>query len=283
MNIHVITYSEGPFKGMERILGARVALNGFKSFTALNLTDIDEEFRAQNFDTLEMSRGAGYWLWKPYLIIKHLDLLQDGEALLYMDSGILPRLVSSDYEALLDRPSIHLWAIENLDYRDWTYNEVLKKSGAYMGPIFEPMFIGGAILVLNNSKVREVLRVWLNYCKEDELLRPDSLPLDLEKSTKVHRHDQSLLNIVVREYPELFSLHSTSKGDLNIHKYFNLHRKNSLKYLFIVFSFPNLRNLRTSFLNQFPKKLRGGIRARRARRQKPELSTEEVEYLRDIL
>jgi len=283
MNIHVITYSEGPFRGIERILGARVIINGFKSFTALNLTDIDEEFRAQNFDTLEKSRGAGYWLWKPYLIIKQLELLQEGEALLYIDSGLLPRLVSSGYSALLDKPSIHLWAIENLDYRDWTYNQVLKKLDAYIGPIFEPMFIGGAILVINNPKIREVLRVWLNYCKEDELLRPDSFPLDSENSTKVHRHDQSLLNIVVRQYPEFFSLHSVSQGDLDIRKYFNLHRKSSLKYLFIVFSFPNLRNLRTSFLNQFPQKLRGSIRATRARKQKPELSREELEYLRDTL
>lgn len=32
-------------------------------------------------------RGYGYWLWKPYIILKQLELLNDGDILFYADCG----------------------------------------------------------------------------------------------------------------------------------------------------------------------------------------------------
>jgi hypothetical protein len=32
-------------------------------------------------------RGYGYWIWKSQIIKQHMDLLNDGEILLYCDAG----------------------------------------------------------------------------------------------------------------------------------------------------------------------------------------------------
>ena len=32
-------------------------------------------------------RGGGYWMWKPYIIYKNLQLLNDNDILIYSDSG----------------------------------------------------------------------------------------------------------------------------------------------------------------------------------------------------
>ena len=32
-------------------------------------------------------KGAGYWLWKPYIINKTLGMVNDGDYILYSDSG----------------------------------------------------------------------------------------------------------------------------------------------------------------------------------------------------
>ena len=35
----------------------------------------------------KIARGGGLWLWKPYIILKALDMIEDGDYLFYWDSG----------------------------------------------------------------------------------------------------------------------------------------------------------------------------------------------------
>ena len=52
--------------------------------------DIEYEFKQKNKDILSKKRGNGYWLWKPYFILKTLkQKLKDGDYLIYTDACIL--------------------------------------------------------------------------------------------------------------------------------------------------------------------------------------------------
>ena len=52
--------------------------------------DIDQQFRIKNKDILSRKRGNGYWLWKPYFILKTLkEKLNEGDYIIYTDAGIL--------------------------------------------------------------------------------------------------------------------------------------------------------------------------------------------------
>ena len=51
--------------------------------------DIDLNFLKNNKDILSRSRGNGYWLWKPYFILKTFkEKLNKGDYLIYTDAGI---------------------------------------------------------------------------------------------------------------------------------------------------------------------------------------------------
>ena len=51
--------------------------------------DIDLNFKKKNQYILSRRRGNGYWLWKPYFILKTLnEKLQKGDYLIYTDAGI---------------------------------------------------------------------------------------------------------------------------------------------------------------------------------------------------
>ena len=43
-------------------------------------------FISRNKSILERKRGAGYWLWKPFLIFHELYLAQDGDIIIYSDA-----------------------------------------------------------------------------------------------------------------------------------------------------------------------------------------------------
>jgi hypothetical protein len=49
--------------------------------------DLDDEFKLNFKDILREQRGGGYWIWKPYIIKKHLDKINDNDILIYMDAG----------------------------------------------------------------------------------------------------------------------------------------------------------------------------------------------------
>ena len=55
---------------------------------ALDLSAVSAPFQIAHQQILRMSRGAGYWLWKPYVMLQALvHKLNDGDLLIYQDSG----------------------------------------------------------------------------------------------------------------------------------------------------------------------------------------------------
>ena len=60
----------------------------FDSFTCFREQDIDNDFKEKYKEVWNMSeRGGGYWIWKPYIISKMLEQLNDNDILVYIDAG----------------------------------------------------------------------------------------------------------------------------------------------------------------------------------------------------
>lgn len=57
----------------------------FDEYISYSDKDIDHEFYEKNKFILTQRRGAGYWLWKPYVILKTLNEMQNGDLLFYLD------------------------------------------------------------------------------------------------------------------------------------------------------------------------------------------------------
>src|SRR5678810_953547 len=62
--------------------------HGVEKIFNYGVKDIDPFFYWVNKKVLEAERGAGYWLWKPYVVNKALLECNEGDILIYSDSGI---------------------------------------------------------------------------------------------------------------------------------------------------------------------------------------------------
>lgn len=62
-------------------------VGGFDEVISYSPDDLEQGFYESNAGILNQSRGAGYWLWKPYLIYQTLQILNRGDFLFYCDSG----------------------------------------------------------------------------------------------------------------------------------------------------------------------------------------------------
>ncbi|MDO9304112.1 MAG: hypothetical protein Q7T77_02205 [Sulfuricurvum sp.] len=64
-----------------------LSIGGFSKVFSFSLQDINSDFYEKNKNILILKKGEGYWLWKPYFILKVLESLNEEDYLFYCDSG----------------------------------------------------------------------------------------------------------------------------------------------------------------------------------------------------
>ena len=76
----------------------------FDKIIEYNKKSIDSDFVNKNKYIINSLRGAGYWLWKPYIIYKTLMIMKDGDYLFYCDAG---SFFIKDINHLIDEMNKH--------------------------------------------------------------------------------------------------------------------------------------------------------------------------------
>ena len=109
--IHLISFATEDYSKSATALGVKAISSGFTSFYLYGFQDLDEEFAKNNARTLAHSRGAGYWVWKPYIILRHLSQIPHGDYLLYLDAGVMPISTATEFVENLDDGKTHVWNI----------------------------------------------------------------------------------------------------------------------------------------------------------------------------
>jgi len=75
-------------KSLQRVEKQVRESNFFDKIFIYDENDLDPGFREYFKDKLvKGSRGYGYWVWKPQIILQTLKQMQEGDVLLYMDAG----------------------------------------------------------------------------------------------------------------------------------------------------------------------------------------------------
>jgi len=84
-----ISYGNDKFKeSIERIRKEAEQMGCFNgNIKVYTPEDLSNEFKGAVGDVINESRGGGYWIWKPYIIVDMLSKLNDNDILLYADSG----------------------------------------------------------------------------------------------------------------------------------------------------------------------------------------------------
>ena len=125
--IVLINFADSDYKLTRRLQSVTAsAIGNIDKVIQYSFDDLDPVFKAKNKRILTHSKGAGYWIWKPYLILKTLLTLDDGDILVYCDSTML--FVSSLHpyiNALTG--SFMLFELDSIIERMFTKSDVFKK------------------------------------------------------------------------------------------------------------------------------------------------------------
>jgi hypothetical protein len=85
---HLVTYSDENMTIAMQKCKISAYKNGIDCVNTLIPKDIDPVFFSNNKEVLTSPRGAGYWLWKPYVVNEIMKHCKENDVLIYSDAGV---------------------------------------------------------------------------------------------------------------------------------------------------------------------------------------------------
>lgn len=213
-------------------------------------------------------RGAGYWLWKPLLILESLKSIDNGDFLVYCDAGVLPTSKFSNIIRRLEKDkSVLAWRLNigNNSIETWTDSKVLLSLGVDEEELNESMLVAAFILIRNCPQSQMFIKKWLHLCTNREYLAPDSLPnYSPTGATIWHRHDQSLFSVLSYQYREFVCIQNVqiSMSGTPFIPFFH-HREKKVKSLSFIFVREITKSFLRIFLRLLPQSIRQKVRLNR--------------------
>ena len=192
---YFINYASNGFLQSQKE-GLRTAkLFNFETF-GYSEKNIDEDFLNKNSKILTSSRGGGYWLWKPYIILDMLNKLNDNDYLIYMDSGA--NLISdpSNYLDIIDEKGVLAFSMMQKTSK-WTKGDcfyLLDKDLKFKDC---NQLQGTYIFIRKTESSVNFVRKWLEHCTNENLISDlPNIYMDNLSDFIDHRHDQSIFSLL---------------------------------------------------------------------------------------
>jgi hypothetical protein len=204
MNYHFITYSDTNYKTQQSRL--QESVKGMNTFSTIQSYS-DEwlkhtDFYTENKAVLDLKRGAGYWLWKPYIILDCLKRINEGDIVFYLDCGDFFRKEIVDYVNPILENEFCLLLGGSYMQKHWTKRDCFQLMNCDSVNFTDVNQIEAGVQFWKNQKRSiAVLEEQINWCKDYRILTdsPNECGLLNYPGFQDHRHDQSVLtNLFVK-------------------------------------------------------------------------------------
>ena len=212
MKINFLTFgapTENYHNAADRISRQASKFDVFDKIIKFTETDLenDDEFWTKHKDFINSnSRGYGYWIWKPYIIKKTLESMNDGDILLYADCGC--ELNHHGKRKLLEFIELtkHKYIIGiNASSTDMNYTkmDLIKhlKMEEDVGLLGNPQMAATTLMMIKNELIMNLINEYYSICSNHYNLIDDTPSIENNFYGFVeHRHDQSVFSLLVKKY-----------------------------------------------------------------------------------
>jgi hypothetical protein len=185
----------------------------FDEFTVKNEKDLmeDEYFWSKHGEFMsnpENSRGYGFWFWKPYLIHKTLNELEDGDFLVYIDAGctVNPhgKARFEEYKEMLSKNEFGVLAFQLYACNDNQYSKriLLDFLNATDEHKTTPQIIATAIMFKKTPHSVNFVNRWYEIASNEKYINDEHVEDEYPEFVD-HRHDQSIFSLLVKHYRDI--------------------------------------------------------------------------------
>jgi hypothetical protein len=216
-NIHISFGNERFYKSLDLLEKTSIEIGRSDQFIRYTQDWLKTtEFWKKNGFILSQPRGAGYWIWKPYIILETFKTLNEGDIVLYSDAAlkVIDTLIPlfkvaqnnpNDGKVIFKLPAVD---VPSHIAKTWTKRDCFVLTDADEPRFWNANMTNGAVSLWAKTKsTEEFLKEWLKCMRDSRIVTDDpnmcGKPNFME--FKDHRHDQSVLTILsVKHNFELF-------------------------------------------------------------------------------
>ncbi len=204
----LINYATPNFATVRKLNSATgLSAGEFEKVIEYSPDDLDEAFRQSNESILNMARGAGCWLWKPYIIKESLRSMKADDFLFYADAGSvftgpvepLIRVMQQTDQSVIafrsnqiehvrtKRDAFILMRCDTVEYADTYQVEA------------------GFSLWRKTAFSMRLVNEWLSYVQDERVITdmPNQCGKGNYPGFKEHRYDQSIWSLLCKKHQVL--------------------------------------------------------------------------------
>jgi hypothetical protein len=185
--------------------------NNLNIFTDINgkygrCLEKDSEFINKHYKfVINNKRGFGYWIWKPYLINKQIENMEDGDIFFYCDVGCELGIENKDKFLecidLVKKEKLMYTRALNCFEITWCKKDLLDKlemnDEKYLN---SEQIQASIILLLVCPETRRLIKDWYEIsCNYHNIDDSPSISKNYDSFIE-HRHDQSVFSLLVKKY-----------------------------------------------------------------------------------
>lgn len=206
MRTFLVSYATPRFEDVRRELVDSAIKWNVRGIISYDLAWLQQtEFYTENQELLDEICGAGFWAWKPYVILEALKQLEEDDVLFYCDAGT----------AFIDAPQplidicrnsdtgIVLFDARPLVNRQFTKRDCFVRLGCDAPQHWDARKVIATIIVMRRTDfVMQLLREWKHFCQDRRAVSTDNSLCGLPELSGFlqHRWDQAILSVLASKY-----------------------------------------------------------------------------------
>lgn len=210
---HFITFASPDHMSFaETNVKSALSVGGFDTAKIYTLDDIDDYFKVKNSHILNKPRGSGYWIWKPYIILKKLLEIEEEDILCYNDSKYVWLKNVREFEKdVLTKKNIGVYKNKpngsTYIEKQWAKTDALVLMNIVQNNNFrnfvmdtEQVWTGFILLRKSFNPIRFVGE-WLTYVQDERIVTDSVSVFGRENlSFNENRHDQTVLSLLCKKW-----------------------------------------------------------------------------------
>ena len=200
-----INYADEKFRPWQQIQTLSARYFGVDEVLEYSPQSLDAEFVKKNKFILDQPRGAGYWVWKPYIIKDALSRVKNGDYVFYVDSGAMfvnnPQLLIDT----MNKNNVNIMVfggVLNLLERNWTKRDAFILMDCDEEKYWNSgQIASGYILLKKSPEAENFIDDFLKYAQDPRIITdmPNQLGVENLPGFKENRHDQTIVSLLAKK------------------------------------------------------------------------------------
>jgi hypothetical protein len=210
IRVHVAFANDKFLKSLDILEESSINIGKVDQFIRYRPEDLQRDnFWDENQKILSEPLGAGYWIWKPFIILDAMKSLNDGDIVLYTDAGIrIIDCLNPLFEITETSKNNRMLFSLTMIWGRHLHSQYTKRDCFILMGLDEPKYwntrmLNAAFSVwMKTQKNIDFLTEWQEYMKDSRIVTYESntcgepnLPDYID-----HRHDQAVLSLLSLKY-----------------------------------------------------------------------------------